>query len=73
MAPFTPYTSIFDAYPALRTMPPISAQAKIPPSLHAALLNIGKTVRATKHDDRLDQRLFLDEKVVAVVSPFNIY
>jgi hypothetical protein len=69
MAPFIPYISIFDAYPALRTMPPVIAPARIPPSLHAALLNIGKTVRATKHVDRVDQRNFLDEKVVAVVRP----
>lgn len=69
MPPFVPYISIFDAYPALRTMPPISAQARIPPSLHAALLNIGKAVRATKHVDRVDQRNFLDEKVVAIVRP----
>lgn len=69
MPPFVPYISIFDAYPALRTMAPVSAQAKIPPSLHAALLNIGKAVRATKHVDRVDQRNFLDEKVTAIVRP----
>ncbi|KAJ7929556.1 hypothetical protein B0H13DRAFT_2310484 [Mycena leptocephala] len=45
--------------PSAATAPP-----KFPPPLHASLLSLGKAVRATKHDDRADQRAFLDEKVV---------
>ena len=69
MALYSPYISIFDAYPALRNMTEITAQSKIPPSLHAAFISVGKAVRATKHDDRNDQRSFLDEKVTLIVRP----
>ncbi|KAJ7896164.1 hypothetical protein B0H13DRAFT_2338491 [Mycena leptocephala] len=44
--------------------PAATAPPKFSAALHASLLSLGKAVRATKHDDRTDQRAFLDEKVV---------
>lgn len=77
---YTPYSSLFDSYPTLlrssSTMPPPGipipkVPSKLTPAQCEQFLAIGKAVRATKYDDRNEQRIFLDEKVEIVVCVLN--
>ncbi|KAJ7111665.1 hypothetical protein C8R43DRAFT_961977 [Mycena crocata] len=65
---YTPFTSIFTSYPSLMAPPAPTASTRIQPltpSQIKAINDIGKSVRATKYDDRNEQRVFLDEKTLA--------
>jgi hypothetical protein len=78
---YTPFSSLFDSYPSLRSMPPKAvsvpvsvptSDASSPPKLSAAqvasLLAIGKILKATRYEVRSEQREFLDEQTTALVS-----
>jgi hypothetical protein len=68
---YSPYTSIFTAYPLLRFMAPANSTLapviKLSNAQYHVIIGIGKSIRATKYDDRLEQRAFLDEKTALIV------
>ncbi|KAJ7132419.1 hypothetical protein C8R44DRAFT_871380 [Mycena epipterygia] len=73
---YTPYISLFTSYPRLQSMaPPVAPPAfftKLTPAQFETIASVGKIVRATKYDDKNDQRVFLDEKVV-ILDGFSAF
>ncbi|KAJ7107366.1 hypothetical protein C8R44DRAFT_885384 [Mycena epipterygia] len=73
---YTPYISLFTSYPRLQSMaPPVAPPAfftKLTPAQFETIASVGKIVRATKYDDKNDQRVFLDEKV-AILDGFSAF
>ena len=64
---YSPYTSLFSSFPSLRAMPPKEAPRSLSKPNVDAIISIGKIVRATKYDDRTEQRMFLDAQTLKLV------
>lgn len=65
---WTPFSSLFSSYPSLvPVMPPPKVSKQLSQAQVDDILSIGKSIRATKYDDRLEQRTFLDAKVLQLV------
>jgi hypothetical protein len=70
---YSPYTSLFSSYPTLRTMPPKEAPRTLSKTQADSILAIGKHIRATKYEDRTEQRHFLDEQALKLVGYFILH
>ncbi|KAJ7690887.1 hypothetical protein B0H17DRAFT_1134155 [Mycena rosella] len=53
---YSPYISLFTSYPMLRSMPPSKSPLRLSIAQKETLINIGKSVRATKYNSFLEQR-----------------
>lgn len=52
-------------------MPPKDGPRSLSKSTIDAIISIGKIVRATKYDDRTEQRMFLDAQTLKLVRRNN--
>lgn len=68
---YSPYTSLFSSYPRLRLAMAPPTGGKLSQDQINTIVGIGKAVRATKYDDRNEQRAFLDEKTALLVRSIN--